>query len=150
MSTIETTDRDGRPIPEDWGVNVCYWCEEDLYDGSEESGYTGDGPDWASGLMVDGRFLGGDFGCDQHPVSGEDGVGPHETEEEVRAIVTAWHGCADKPANVETVGDLVGMLLHEPRDRPVRIQTRAGRERRSIRGVYADPANEAKLLIVGY
>lgn len=62
--------------------DYCLWCGEWLTDGADVSGYTGTGPDW----MIDG-----DFGCDSHPLTGEDGTGPHETREEVAAIDRLFH-----------------------------------------------------------
>lgn len=56
----------------------CLWCGEWVTDGSEESGYTGDGPDW----MDDG-----DFGCSDSPLNTDEGTGGHQTREDVaRAI----------------------------------------------------------------
>lgn len=72
-------------------TDTCVWCGEEIYDGREESGYTGEGPDWASGVIIGGRWIGGDFGCGDHPISNEDGTGPHETAEDVRRIVTEYH-----------------------------------------------------------
>lgn len=63
--------------------SVCHWCHEAIVDGKEVSGYTGEGPDW---MLPDG-----DFGCDAHPITGEEGCGPHETTEEVLAIVRKHH-----------------------------------------------------------
>lgn len=59
-------------------------------------------------------------------------------------------GFFDPPGAITTVGDLIARLQHEDPDRPVRIQTRPGRERRSISAVYPDPVDEKRLLIVGY
>lgn len=81
-----------REIPADLGVRVCFWCGEELYDASEESGWTGTGPDWASATFFRGEFIGGDFGCDSHPISDDEGCGPHETLAMVRDIVRAYHG----------------------------------------------------------
>ena len=59
--------------------DVCFWCKLDITDGREESGSTHPTiPDW----MNDG-----DFGCDENPISGEDGVGSHNTLEEIKAMV---------------------------------------------------------------
>lgn len=52
----------------------CLWCGEWVTDGSEESGYTGEGPDW----MIEG-----DFGCIDSPLNCEEGTGGHQTREDV-------------------------------------------------------------------
>lgn len=51
---------------------------------------------------------------------------------------------------IETVSDLIDALAAEDPDRPVRIQTRAGKERRSIQSVHDDPADLRRVLITGY
>lgn len=67
------------PKPGRW---FCYWCQQGITDQREASG----------GVTVDWATEDGDFGCDQHPITGpEEGTGPHETIEEVRAIVVAYH-----------------------------------------------------------
>ena len=54
--------------------DVCFWCRQELRDGREESGYTGEGPDWCT--------LDGDFGCDA------EGCGDHLSRSEARRILT--------------------------------------------------------------
>lgn len=71
--------------------DVCFWCDGEVYDVGDLSGYTGDGPDWASwiGHGIDGF----DWGCDSHPISDPElGSGPHETLAMVREIVRQHHG----------------------------------------------------------
>ena len=60
---------------------TCFWCHEPIEDGRNISGATS--CDWMSD--------GGDFGCTAHPITGEEGTGPHETSEEVCAIIRAYH-----------------------------------------------------------
>lgn len=61
----------GQYIKPDKGAeDTCLWCGETITDGSEESGYTGPGPDW----MDDG-----DFGCGGSPLNDEEGTGGHQT-----------------------------------------------------------------------
>ncbi len=86
---MSTETRTGPPAGVE--TDICKWCQEEIYDGREESGYTGEGPDWASGIIINGEWIGGDFGCDSHPISGEDGCGPHETEADVLDIITRYH-----------------------------------------------------------
>ena len=57
-------------------MTTCLWCKEPLRDGYIEAG--GKSPAWE----VDG-----DYGCDAHPLSNEEGVWGHETREEVGAII---------------------------------------------------------------
>jgi hypothetical protein len=73
---------------------VCFWCDSMIIDGSPESGGDQDIPDWMDGVMViDGTpGLHGDYGCGEHPISDEDGTGPHETRGDVIAIVRKYHG----------------------------------------------------------
>jgi hypothetical protein len=89
MTETETTDQ--RP-PADRETGECFWCKETLYDAGKESGWTGEGPDWASGLEINGEWYGFDWGCDEHPITNEDRCGPHETLADVRAIVRKHHG----------------------------------------------------------
>lgn len=63
-------------------IAQCFWCKQELVDGSDVSGYEGG---------VDYMTKGEDFGCDAHPVSNDDDVGPHETLEDIRKIVVAHH-----------------------------------------------------------
>ena len=72
--------------PTDRLEDVCFWCQETILDASVESGWTGNGPDWASY-----NKYGFDWGCDSHPINNENGVGPHETREDVREIVRKYH-----------------------------------------------------------
>ncbi len=52
------------------GRSICMHCGQEVTDGREDSGYTGEGADW---MTPDG-----DFGCDDSPISDpEEGVGPH-------------------------------------------------------------------------
>lgn len=61
-------------------TDTCRFCKRGVLDGSEESGYTGDDPDW---MTEDG-----DFGCDYSPETSEDGVGSHAvTDAEVESKV---------------------------------------------------------------
>ena len=50
-------------------IAKCLWCGQSLVDGREESGFTGEGPDY---MTKDG-----DYGCDDSPDTGEDGTGSH-------------------------------------------------------------------------
>lgn len=61
----------------------CMWCGQDLEDGREVSGWTGEGPDW----MVDG-----DFGCDESPIHNEGGEvqGNHHTIGQVIEALEAY------------------------------------------------------------
>ena len=60
-------------------IATCIWCKSDLVDGREESGFTGEGPDY---MTPDG-----DFGCDPSPDSTADGVGSHAPNS-----FTTWDG----------------------------------------------------------
>lgn len=63
-------------------TDICFWCHQIIKDGGKESGAPEGEIDW----MVDG-----DYGCNQHPITSEEGVGPHETAAEVIAIIKAHH-----------------------------------------------------------
>lgn len=54
-------------------ITHCLWCRQGLVDGKEESGFTGEGPDY---MLPDG-----DFGCGDSPDTGEDGTGSHTPDE---------------------------------------------------------------------
>jgi hypothetical protein len=56
----------------------CVFCRRFLIDGKVESGYTGEGADW---MLEDG-----DYGCDDNPISCDEGVGPHMTLNELIEI----------------------------------------------------------------
>lgn len=53
-------------------IPTCTNCGQVVRDGKEESGFTGDGPDWCT--------ADGDFGCDYSPDTNENGVGNHTIE----------------------------------------------------------------------
>ena len=57
----------------------CLWCSQSLEDGREETGYTGEGPDWGSKADSDehpyGTFL--DYGCGDSPDTNDEGTGSH-------------------------------------------------------------------------
>lgn len=59
----------------------CYWCKQDIVDAREEAGSKECA--WAT--------VEGDFGCDRHPISDGEGVGPHETKAEVMQIICDYH-----------------------------------------------------------
>jgi len=69
-------------------MDTCFWCKQAIVDGRQVSGYTGKSEDWATMDDSGDPF---DFGCDAHPISGEDGCGPHETIGQVKLIVKDWH-----------------------------------------------------------
>lgn len=69
----------------------CLWCGAFLTDGCEGSGYTGLGPDW----MDDG-----DYGCGDSPLSSDEGVGPHQTREDVAREVRALEAVREAVAGI--------------------------------------------------
>ena len=71
-----------RPICKDseGGIITCLYCRQDLYDGREESGFTGEGPDYCT--------ADGDFGCGDSPdTDPELGTGSHTP-----SVITLWDG----------------------------------------------------------
>lgn len=50
--------------PQNRAQATCRYCGGDLYDATPESGYTGEGPDWAAWGTIAGTVAGFDWGCD--------------------------------------------------------------------------------------
>jgi hypothetical protein len=69
MQTPETLNFNTYRHPPKGDEGVCLWCGETVTDGTEVSGWTGEGPDW----MDDG-----DFGCAGSPLNTEEGTGGHQ------------------------------------------------------------------------
>lgn len=73
----------------------CLWCGQPLEDGREETGFTGEGPDWgAAPSRKRGIFAGTkagtmlDYGCDMSPnTDPDDGAGSHTPD-----LLPTWDG----------------------------------------------------------
>ena len=98
-------------------TDVCYWCGEDIEDGADGSGFTGIGPDWMTHE--------GDYGCNENPITGEDGAGSHYTEEEVREV---WRIAELEPGTLKPFSTmrvrLYGCEQETAEDAPLRVVTR--------------------------
>lgn len=64
---------------------ICHWCLQALRDGRVESG----------GTTVDWCTMDGDFGCDESPLTTYDGVGSHQTLDDVRLVIRAYNTVAE-------------------------------------------------------
>lgn len=58
------TDPGTEEAPRNRARATCRYCGGDLLDATPESGYTGDGPDWAAWGNIAGTVVGFDWGCD--------------------------------------------------------------------------------------
>lgn len=110
--------------PADRKRDVCRWCHQPIVDAGPEAGAPKGKVDWATDATdKDGdpvnhsdkpaAYMGGDYGCDNHPISGEDGVGPHETEEDLLNIVRKHHLGSDE--YVEDPDEIAPCICGEPK-----------------------------------
>lgn len=67
----------------------CLWCGQSLEDGREETGFTGEGPDWGSKIDNDGHPYGTflDYGCDYSPDNDDEACGSHAPN-----VLPTWDG----------------------------------------------------------